>query len=234
PVRIISGNYPSPLFLLQPKAVKILPPVLKVSNTSQVVKLLQQVEIHIDKKGAFGIGSGFSLNAIYRERKIGGGEHRALGVLDVHVVYLRKIPHRACNRDITLILDGSGLGTESYAGITVLGVSHEGNEQDLHPLVGQDPGDLGELNIVTDQHTHLSAVGIHHPQFASALHPPRRTLGRGDMQLFIPLIASISSAQVSDVEHVLTDDLGHAASDDVDVVGDGEIAEGLQQPVGIG
>src|SRR5690606_2820238 len=113
----------------------------------------------------------FSFDGVHWKRKIGRRKNRRLGVLDIHVIYLRQITNRTSDGYITFIFNRTGLGTVSNADIAVFGIGQKRNKQHLHPLVGKYPSQFWKLNIITNQDTDFATVRIKNTDLIAALHP---------------------------------------------------------------
>ena len=145
-----------------------------------------------------------------------------------------KVADAAGNGHETLVLDGPGLCADPHARVSVLRVGEERHEEDLHALVGHDARQLGELDVVADQHADAGAVrveGLHHA--AAAQTPALHLVGR-DVHLLVHVVGAVAAAEEADVvEPSVGLDVGHAAGDDVDVVADGQLDEAVADLLGV-
>ena len=99
----------------------------------------------------------------------------------MHVVYFGQVANATGLDYEAFVLDGTGLGADSYTGIGVVGIGEERNEQYLHTFAGHNSGEVGELDIVTNQDSDFGAVGLESPNgFAAAQSPAFHFVG-GDM-----------------------------------------------------
>ena len=121
-----------------------------------------------------------------------------------------------------------------HARIAVLRIREEGHEEDLHPLVGHDARQLGELHVVADQHADTRAVrveGLDHPSAAQA--PALHLVGR-DVDLLVHVVRAVAAAEEPHVvKPAVGLDVGHAARDDIDIVADGQLDEAVADLLGV-
>ena len=221
--------------ILELHFVEVAATVLQVADAAVGVQLVQQVEVYIGHKNHLRVGRGLGAHAVRGEGEVARGEDATLCILDVHVVHAGQVAHAAGDDHEALVLDGTGMGADLDAAVGILRVGQEGNEEDLHPLVGHDAGQFGELHVVAYQDAYLGAIrleGLNH--LASAQAPALDFVG-GDVYLLVHLVGAVAAAEEADVVQaaVLLDE-GHAARDDVDVVADSQLDEALANLVGEG
>ena len=127
------------------------------------------------------------------------------------------------------------MGADLDTAIGVLRVGHEGDEQNLHALVGHDTRQLGELHVVADQDTYLGTIRIERLQRLASAQAPTFDFVRSDVYLLVHLVRAVAAAEEAYVvQAAVFLDERHAARDDVDVVADGQFDEALAYLIGIG
>jgi len=150
-----------PIFRLPSFEFKqVFSPVLEVADTAVLVQLCEQIYIHIGDENHFGIGGRLGLYAIGGKSEVAGGEDHGLGILDIHIMHVGKISHTTCNRDVTLVFYGAGLGAVSHAGVAVLGICEKGDEEYIHALVGQQTAEFRKFCIVANENAYFPAIGV--------------------------------------------------------------------------
>lgn len=215
--------------------VKVAAAVLQVTHAAVGVQLVQQVEVDVGDKNHLRIGRSLGALAVRGEGEVTRREDTRLGILDVHVVYTRQVADTTCDDHEAFVLDGAGVGTDLDAAVSVLRIGHEGDEQNLHALVGHDARQLGELHVVADQDAYLGTIRLERLQrLASAQTPALDFVGR-DVYLLIHLVRAVAAAEEAHVvQAAVFLDERHATRDDVDIVADGQLDEALAYLVGIG
>jgi FkbM family methyltransferase len=101
-----------------------LPELRALPSSVRVVAL----EVHIRYDGSFGIFRSHGHRGIVWEGKIGRGENRRLGILNIHVFYLRQVTYRARNGHIAFVFNGSCFRTNVDAQEGVFGIGPEWNK----------------------------------------------------------------------------------------------------------
>ena len=221
-------------YLFHLHLVEVAAAVLEVAHAAVGVELVEQVEVDIGDENHLGVGGSLGAASVGGEGEVAGGEDSRLGILDVHVVHLGQVAHATGNDHEALVFDGPGLSADPYARVGILRVGEEGDEEYLHAFAGHDARQLGELDIVADEHAYLGAVGLEGADGFAAVQAPALHLVGGDVQFLVHLVGTVATAQVADVvEKSVLFDEGHAAGDDVDVVADGQVDEPLAYLVGV-
>src|SRR3546814_15656929 len=99
---------------------------------------LERVQVHIGDQRHFGIGSCFGLHCVGWELEIGRRKDGGLSILNIHVVDPWQITYATSDSNVAFILNGPGLGTVSYPGISVLIISQERYERSEERRVGKE------------------------------------------------------------------------------------------------
>ena len=202
-----------------------MPALPQVSHAAPDVQFLQQVGIDVRDEGGFGIGGGFRDDGLIGEGEVGGGEHGALGILDVHVDDAGEIAHAAGDGDITLVFDRPGLAAITDAVVAGGSVRAEGDKENPHATVSEEAAQFREFDVVADQHGDLPAVGVQHLEFVTADHAPIPRLAGRDVQLELMVPGAIAPAEVDDVVELPVAVKRHRTGDDIDVILDGFLDE---------
>ena len=175
--------------------VQVAAAVLQIAHATVSMQLVQQVEIDVGDKNHLRIGRSLGALAVRREGKVARREDTRLGILDVHVVYTRQVADATRNDHEAFVLDGAGMGADLDTAISVLRIGHEGDEQNLHALVGHDARQLGELHVVADQDAYLGTIRLERLQrLASAQTPALDFVGR-DVYLLVHLVRAVAAAE---------------------------------------
>ena len=187
------------------------------------MQLAQKVQIDIGHKNHFRVRRSLRPASVGGESKIARSKHPGLRILYIHVVHARQVAYATGYHHKALVLDGTGLGTNPYARVSVLRIRQIGHEEDLHPLVGHNARQFGELHIVTNQHADFGTIRIERLQHTAPGQSPALGLVGRDMYLLIHLITAVATAQEAYVIEVAVALQRHTPGDDIDVVADGQL-----------
>ena len=211
-----------------------MPPVAQVAHASVGMQLVEQVEVHVGDENHLGVRRRLGAFPVRREGEVAGREDSGLGILDVHVVHAGQVADAAGDHHEAFVLDGTGLGADADAGVTVLRIRQEGNEKDLHPLVGHEAGKLGELDVVANQDADFGAVCLERLHHLAPAEAPALDLVRRNVDFLVHLVRAVAAAEEAHVvERAVFLQVRHTAGDDVDVIADGEVEEAVAHFLGV-
>lgn len=106
-----------------------------------------------------------------------------------------QVAHATSYSHITLVLDGTSLGANPHAGVSILGIGHEWHEENLHAILCHQAGKLWELHIIANDDTYLATVSIEGLDMATATQAPALLLIWRNVNLLIHVHTTISAAE---------------------------------------
>ena len=112
-------------------------------------------------------------------------------------------------------------------GIAILGIRQKRDKQNIHAFVGKQPAQFRKLHVITYKDADFPAIRIKCPEFVADLHPPYFCFIGRYVEFFVSLNRAVSFAQITHIVKQFVLYFGHAAGDDVDVVGNGQLREFL-------
>ena len=211
-----------------------MPPVAQVAHAPVGMQFVEQVEIHVGDENHLGIRRRLGAFSVGWEGEVAGREDSGLGILDVHVVHAGQVSDAAGDDYEAFVLDGACLGTDADAGVAVLRVGQEGDEEDLHPLVGHEAGEFGELDVVANQDTDFGAVCLERLHHLASAEAPTLDLVRRNVDFLVHLVRPVAAAKEADVvERAVVLQVRHTSGDDVDVIADSEVEEAVAHFLGV-
>ena len=140
-----------------PDFIKILPPVAPILGCSPVPVPAKQLDVQVLDHEGLDVRIAFGGYRVAAERKDRRGEDPGLGLVDVHVVNERQVPDAAGDGHVKVVFHTAGQGTVPHPQVTVALVGVEWDKNDLGPLLGRDPGQLGKLDVVADHDLNAAA-----------------------------------------------------------------------------
>src|SRR5699024_7758895 len=134
-----------------------------------------------------------------REGKIRWRENRRLRILNIQALNLRQVTNRAANHHITFVFDRPCLGTVAYAQIAVLGICPKWDKQNIHVIKRHQTRKLWELNIIANQDTDTTSIGVKYFDLIATFNHPRATLMWGNVDFALLFDRTVTAAQITHV-----------------------------------
>jgi hypothetical protein len=156
----------------QAHLVQVGPPVLPVQDVARLPVTAEQLEVDVLDDDRLDVRRALGRHRVAAERDVRRREDARLRVLHVHVVDVGQVAHVARERDEHVVLDAARLRAVPHAQVPVPLVGAEGHEEDLGPLLGRQPAQLRELDVVADLDRHLALVGLEHLELVARARRP--------------------------------------------------------------
>ncbi len=148
--------------------------------------------------------------------------------MNIGVFDKRQVTCTAGNRDIDVIFDTPGQGTVTNSQVAMASIGIERNEDDLSPLLSRDSDQLREFDIVTDQNSNTTAVGVEHFHAVPWRNAPPFSFTGSDVDFILLPESSIPAEEIGNVVKgfIFNDEL--RSTDDIDVIFNSEFCQQIQ------